>query len=205
MPQIQDIIAKFNCYLLLDLETLLSRHRFLLEADFGALGDGPTSNRLLWLTNMDSAISAATLAESGTLTGQAGFFCWWFRSLFLLLENNGPLNLAGICSRRTWRSVQDSVLLEQCQPQWKDASELYATPQGSSSTSLHLPVRHWSTQYHPGPSGPAAVLLRGAYISVTLQIYHYVRLLLLYAGKERQKECLPHYSSLMHLLCWSLC
>jgi hypothetical protein len=49
-------------------------HRFLLEADFGALGDGPTSNRLLWLANMDSAILAATLAELGTLTGQAVAF-----------------------------------------------------------------------------------------------------------------------------------
>ena len=74
MPQIQDIIAKVNRYLLLDPEILLSRHRFLLEVDIGALGDGPTSNRLLWLANMDSAILAATLAELGTLTGQAVAF-----------------------------------------------------------------------------------------------------------------------------------
>ena len=74
MPQIQNIIAKVNGYSLLDPETLLPRHRFLLEADFGALGDGPTSNRLLWLADMDSAILAATLAELGTLTGQAVAF-----------------------------------------------------------------------------------------------------------------------------------
>jgi hypothetical protein len=76
MPHIQDIIAKVNGYLLLDSETLLPRHRFFLEADFGKLGDGPTSNRLLWLANMDLAILAAALIELGTLTGQAvAFFC----------------------------------------------------------------------------------------------------------------------------------
>jgi hypothetical protein len=58
--------------------------------------------------------------------------------------------------------MQDSVLLEECQPQQKDALELYAMPQGLSSTSLHLPAHQWSTQYHPGPSGPAAILLQGA-------------------------------------------
>ncbi len=74
MPQIQDIIAKVNGYSLLDPEALLPPQRFLLEADFGALGDGPTSNRLLWLADMDSEILAATLAELGTLTGQAVAF-----------------------------------------------------------------------------------------------------------------------------------
>ena len=76
MPQIHNIIAKVNGYLLLDPETLLPRHRFLLEADLGTLGDLPTSNRLLWLADMDLAILAAALIELGTLTGQAvAFFC----------------------------------------------------------------------------------------------------------------------------------
>jgi hypothetical protein len=74
MPQIQDIIEKVNAYSLLDSLVLLPRHRALREADFATLGNGPTSNRLLWLADMDSAISASTLAQSGSLTPQAATF-----------------------------------------------------------------------------------------------------------------------------------
>jgi hypothetical protein len=68
MPQIQDIIEKVNAYSLLDPLVLLPKHRALLEAKFATLGDEPTSHCLLWLANMDSAISVATLAQSGSLT-----------------------------------------------------------------------------------------------------------------------------------------
>jgi hypothetical protein len=74
MPQIQDIIKKVNAYSLLDPAALLHRHRALLEADFATLGNGPTSHRLLWLADMDSIISVAMLAQSGSLTQQAAFF-----------------------------------------------------------------------------------------------------------------------------------
>jgi hypothetical protein len=74
MQQIQDIIEKVNKYSLLDPERLLPLHRFLLDTNFSTLGDGPTSHCLLWLADMDSAVSAAALAQSGTLTPQATTF-----------------------------------------------------------------------------------------------------------------------------------
>jgi hypothetical protein len=74
MPQIKDIIKKVNAYSLLHPLALLPRHRALLEANFATLGNRPTSHCLLWLADMDFAISAATLAQSGTLTPQAATF-----------------------------------------------------------------------------------------------------------------------------------
>jgi hypothetical protein len=74
MPQIQDIIDRVTGYSLLDPETLLPQHRFLFEANFAALGNGPTSHHLLWLANMDSAFAAALLAQFSSLTPQATTF-----------------------------------------------------------------------------------------------------------------------------------
>jgi hypothetical protein len=74
MPQIQDIFDKVNGYALLDPVSLLPRHRCLLEADFAALGNRPTSHRLLWFANMDSAFAAALLALLSSLTPQATTF-----------------------------------------------------------------------------------------------------------------------------------
>jgi hypothetical protein len=68
MPQIQDIFDRVNGYPLLDPETLLDHHRFLFQANFAALGNGPTSHHILWLANMDSAFAAVSLARLGSLT-----------------------------------------------------------------------------------------------------------------------------------------
>ena len=71
MRQIQDIINQVTVYSLTDPKTLLPWHRDLLDVDFGCLGEGPSSQRLVWLANMDSAMGAATLSEAGTLSTQA--------------------------------------------------------------------------------------------------------------------------------------
>ena len=71
MPRIQEIIQQVNLYSLTDPSTLLPRHRDLLEADFCKLGEGSTSDRLLWLADMDSALAAAALSEAGTLSAKA--------------------------------------------------------------------------------------------------------------------------------------
>jgi hypothetical protein len=55
-------------YALINPEELLSQHQYLMEADFKTLGSGPAYNRQIWLTNVDSAVAAATLARVGTLT-----------------------------------------------------------------------------------------------------------------------------------------
>jgi hypothetical protein len=47
MPQIQDINDKVDGYSCLDPVTLLPQHRFLFEANFAVLGNGPTSQCLL--------------------------------------------------------------------------------------------------------------------------------------------------------------
>ncbi len=76
MPQIQDIIEKVNEYSLLHPVTLLllPQHRFLLDTNFSTLGDWPISHHLLWLVDMDSAISVTALAQLGTLTPQITTF-----------------------------------------------------------------------------------------------------------------------------------
>ena len=66
-----DIINRIEEYALTDPDTLLPRHRSLLGVDFGSLGGGSTGNRLTWLANMDSAMSASTLARMGTLSSTA--------------------------------------------------------------------------------------------------------------------------------------
>jgi hypothetical protein len=71
IPEHHAILDQMERYVLVDPETLLPRHRTLLDADFESLGSGPTSHRLLWLANMSSAISAANLAQSGTLSDSA--------------------------------------------------------------------------------------------------------------------------------------
>ena len=66
-----EILNQMESYSLVDPETLLPRHRTLLDADFESLGSGPMSHRLLWLANISSAMSAAHLAQSGTLSDSA--------------------------------------------------------------------------------------------------------------------------------------
>ena len=71
IPEHHEILNQMESYSLVDPETLLPRHQTLLGADFESLGSGPTSHRLLWLANMSSAMSAAHLARSGTLSDSA--------------------------------------------------------------------------------------------------------------------------------------
>jgi hypothetical protein len=39
-----------------------------MDADFGVLGSGPTSDRLIWLADMNSAIAVSNLLQAGSLT-----------------------------------------------------------------------------------------------------------------------------------------
>ncbi len=71
IPEHHEILNQMESYSLVDPETLLPRHQTLLNADFESLGSGPMSHRLLWLANMSSAMSAAHLARSGTLSDSA--------------------------------------------------------------------------------------------------------------------------------------
>jgi hypothetical protein len=74
MPQLQDIANQINEYSLMDPDLLLPCHRSLFDAKFETLGHGPTSHRLLWLADMDSAIAAFHLAKMGLLTPQASLY-----------------------------------------------------------------------------------------------------------------------------------
>ncbi len=62
IPEHQEVMNKVEEHALTDPETLLPRHRHLLEEDFEALGGGQTSDRLLWLASMESATAARNLA-----------------------------------------------------------------------------------------------------------------------------------------------
>jgi hypothetical protein len=71
LPEHHDIINRVEEHAFTDPESLVPRHRFLMETDFEALGSGPSTQRLLWLANVDSAIAASALAQSGSLTPEA--------------------------------------------------------------------------------------------------------------------------------------
>jgi hypothetical protein len=71
LPEHHDIINRMEEHAFTDPESLLPQHRFLLETDFEALGSGPSTQRLLWLANFDSTITASALAWSGSLTPAA--------------------------------------------------------------------------------------------------------------------------------------
>jgi hypothetical protein len=58
-------------YSLIDPEMFLPRHRHLLDINFEVLGSRPTSHRLVWLADMESALSASTLSQLRCLTPQA--------------------------------------------------------------------------------------------------------------------------------------
>jgi coproporphyrinogen III oxidase len=45
-----------------------------MDTDFGVLGTGPTSERLTWLADMQSAITASTLSQAGSLTFAAELY-----------------------------------------------------------------------------------------------------------------------------------
>jgi hypothetical protein len=74
MPQIQDVFDQITEYSLIDPEMLLPRHRHLLDINFKVLESRPTSHRLVWLADMESALSTSTLSQLGCLTPQAATY-----------------------------------------------------------------------------------------------------------------------------------
>jgi hypothetical protein len=71
IPEHQDIMNQVESHSLTDPDSLLPRHWSLMDADFGVLGSGPTSNRLTWLADMNSAIAVSNLSQAGSLTPAA--------------------------------------------------------------------------------------------------------------------------------------
>ena len=61
----EDIIAQMQDLMWTDPHELLDQHRSLLEADFEALGDGTSGDRLQWISSINSAKKAATYIRSG--------------------------------------------------------------------------------------------------------------------------------------------
>jgi hypothetical protein len=53
LPEHHDIINRMEEHAFTDPESRLPRHRFLLEMDIEALGSGPSTQRLLWLANVN--------------------------------------------------------------------------------------------------------------------------------------------------------
>ena len=68
IPEHHEIINRIEKYFTIDPDSILPRHRHLLDTDFEALGSGPTSNRLLWLADVDTALTVSGLATLGTLS-----------------------------------------------------------------------------------------------------------------------------------------
>jgi hypothetical protein len=66
-----EILNRIESYSLADPATLLPRHQSLYAADFAAFGGGPTSHRLLWLANMETAVATANLVQAGALSESA--------------------------------------------------------------------------------------------------------------------------------------
>lgn len=62
------IFNKMEELMFTDPDELLPRHRDLLETDFGRLGEGSSINRQYWIASMESALAAASLANSGNIT-----------------------------------------------------------------------------------------------------------------------------------------
>lgn len=71
MPQVQDVFDRITEYSLMDENMLLPRHRHLLDIDFERLGSGPSSHRLTWLSDIDSALSAKLLFGQERLSREA--------------------------------------------------------------------------------------------------------------------------------------
>jgi hypothetical protein len=70
-PEHHEIINRIEEYFTIDPDSILPRHCHLLDTDFEALGSGPTSDRLLWLADVDTALTVSGLATSGALSHEA--------------------------------------------------------------------------------------------------------------------------------------
>jgi hypothetical protein len=74
LPEQHAIMSKVSEYSMIDPDTILPRHWFLFDANFKTLGSGPTSHRLLWLAEVETAVSVSNLSKLGSLTPQASAF-----------------------------------------------------------------------------------------------------------------------------------
>ena len=74
LPEQHTIMSKVAKYSMIDPDTILPCHWFLFDTNFEALGSGPTLQRLVWLAEVDTALSASSLSELGSLTPQASAF-----------------------------------------------------------------------------------------------------------------------------------
>ena len=71
IPEHHEIINRVEEYFTIDPDSILPRHRHLLDTVFEALGSGPPSDHLLWLADVDTALTLSGLANSGALSRQA--------------------------------------------------------------------------------------------------------------------------------------
>jgi hypothetical protein len=60
------IFESMEGFLHTDLEQLLEEHHHLLFSDFAALASGPTKNKLEWISEIDSALGAASHVARGS-------------------------------------------------------------------------------------------------------------------------------------------
>jgi hypothetical protein len=68
IPQIHDVFDQIMEYSLINPADLLPRHRHLLEIDFELIGRGSSAHCLIWISDMESALSVSRLYRSGSLT-----------------------------------------------------------------------------------------------------------------------------------------
>ena len=74
IPEQQEIMDQVALHSFTDPDSLLPRHRSLMDINFAVLGTGPTSDRITWLANMQSAIATSALSQAGTLTPAAELY-----------------------------------------------------------------------------------------------------------------------------------
>ena len=60
------ILKTIEGFLHTDLEQLLEEHCHLLFSDFAALASGPTKDKLEWISEIDSALGAASHVARGS-------------------------------------------------------------------------------------------------------------------------------------------
>jgi hypothetical protein len=62
----ETILKTMEGFLYTNPEQLLEEHRHLLFSDFDALASGPTKDKLKWISEIDSALGAASHVARGS-------------------------------------------------------------------------------------------------------------------------------------------
>ncbi len=62
----ETILETMEGFLHTDPEQLIEKHRHLLFSEFAALASGPTKDKLEWITEIDSALGAASHVAWGS-------------------------------------------------------------------------------------------------------------------------------------------